>query len=482
MIGAVELLGSYLERIERLNGRVNALVEFDLENAQERARHADRVRTSGGRLGPLHGLPISVKEMFDVAGMRTTWGNPDLADRRPDRNAVAIDRLIDAGAIVFGKSNIPQNMADWETHNPVYGETRNPWNLERSAGGSSGGAAAAVAAGLTGAEIGHEWGGSLRQPCHYCGVYGLNPTWAIVPNEGTSRFGDLREGEFAVAGPITRDARDLGLLLSVMAGPDGEAAEGWRLSLPEARHENLGSFRVAVMLDHPACPIDSDYRDALQGIVDRLAAQGVKVSGKARPEIDFDRVMDLFTRLVRAATSAYLPEARYREIAALVASEDCRAHTLLNARSTTASHRDWLAAHEAQLAMRRAWYRFFRDWDVMLCPAAATAATPFDGSGNVAERTICVNGESVLIEAQHFWFAHACLGSLPAVIAPIGTLGNGLPVGIQILGPRFHDMTAIRFAERLAEICGGYEPPGGASLRDTTDARAPSIRPSASQP
>lgn len=464
-IGALELLEAYFERIGQINGQLNALVEFDMDNARERARFADSVRLSGDTLGPLHGLPISVKEMFDVVGMRTTWGDPTLRNNRPETNAVVVERLLDAGANIFGKSNIPQNMADWETHNPVYGGTRNPWKLEHSPGGSSGGAAAAVAAGLTGAEIGHEWGGSIRQPCHYCGIYGLNPTWGIIPNEGTSCFGDLREGEFAVAGPMARDARDLGLLLSAIAGPDQETAEGWHLSLPGPRRDDLRSFRVAVMLDHPACPIDSDYRDLLQGVMDRLVAHGVDVSDSARPEVDLDRVMDVFTRLVRSATSPFLSASRFREAETQAADGSCSAHTLLNVRSTTATHRDWLAAHEMRLAMRRAWHQFYGEWDVLLCPAAATAAPPFDDSGNVAGRTICVNGAPQLIETQHFWFAHACIGSLPAVVAPVGSLNNGMPVGIQILGPRFGDFTAIRFAECLTEMIDGYMPPDFANLQ-----------------
>ena len=459
-IGACELVDAYLGRIEALNPALNAVVELDAEGARSRAAAADRALAADEVWGPLHGVPFTLKEMFDIAGLHTTWGDPGFRGHRASANSVVAQRLIDAGAILLGKTNLPENMRDWETHNSLYGGTRNPWNLGHSPGGSSGGSAAAVAAGLAAAEVGHEWGGSLRLPCHYCGVYGLNPTWGIVPNRGTGRTGDLREVDFAVAGPIARSPADLALILEVLAGADDLDAGGWSLVLPEPRHRDLGSYRVAAMLDHPHCAVDTAYRDCLQDVLDRLAAAGVRVADAARPGFDMDAVLDLFTRLVRAATSAYLPDPAFAAMQDRVARGDPSASENLarNERAATATHRAWLAAHEARLRMRLAWHAFFQDHDVLLCPAAATAAPRFDDSGNIADRTLPVNGAPQLVEAQHFWFAHACLGQLPAAVAPIGLVG-GLPVGVQIVGPRFGDHTVIRFAELLAEVVGGYEPP-----------------------
>ena len=453
-LGSLELLDAYLARIEENAGGINALAIIDAERARKLAKEADNALARGDEPGQLHGLPVTVKELFDVKGLPTSWGDPGWQNNIARQNSAVVERLEDAGVVVFGKTNIPRFMADWETHNPLHGGTRNPWNMDHSSGGS----AAAVAAGLTGADIGHEWGGSLRQPAHYCGVFHLHSSHGIIPNAGTTPWGDRRQGEFAVAGPLARSAGDLSLLLSVLAGPGSADADGWQLALPPARHEKLRDFRVAAMFEHPACEIDTRYADDLHDLADRLAGCGVEVDTVARPAIDFDRVFDLFTLLVRAATSAFRGDEEFEALQGALAAGDLPAgfHAERNALATTATHRAWLAAHEERLSMREAWRDFFKDHDILLCPAGATAAPLFDDSGNVAGRTIPVNGRDVLIEYQRFWYSHASLGGLPAVIAPIGWIDD-LPVGVQIIGPRFGDYTAIRFAELLDEVGVGFE-------------------------
>src|SRR5690606_37586313 len=216
------------------NPALNAIVATDIEAARERARAADAALAAGESWGPLHGVPITIKDTFEVAGMPTTAGAKELRDHRPSSNAVAVQRLLDAGAIVFGKTNVPLYAGDLQTYNEVYGSTSNPWDLHRTPGGSSGGAAAALAAGLTALELGSDIGGSIRTPSHFCGVCGLKPSYGIIPSRGhiPGPPGTLSEADISVTGPMARSVDDLELALDILAGPDTPAAKGWRLELP----------------------------------------------------------------------------------------------------------------------------------------------------------------------------------------------------------------------------------------------------------
>ncbi len=258
-VGCLELLDHFIARVERLDGRTNAVVVRDFERARKRARALDRRRKQGGT-GKLFGVPMTVKESFNVAGLPTTWGIPDYKDAKAATNALAVERLLAAGAVVFGKSNVPLRLADWQSYNAIYGTTNNPWDLSRSPGGSSGGGAAALAAGLTGLEVGSDIGSSIRNPAHYCGVFGHKPTWGICPPLGQSLAGNVAAPDIAVIGPLARSADDLSLALDVLAGPE-EIDAGLRLQLPPPRVATFKGLRVAVMTDHPL----SDVDDAIQG-------------------------------------------------------------------------------------------------------------------------------------------------------------------------------------------------------------------------
>src|SRR6266566_3032067 len=219
-IGCLELLDLYLSRVDKYNPALNAIIATDVEGARKRARAADRALARKQVWGPLHGVPMTIKESYDVVGMPTTWGVPELKDNLPLRNALAVDRLLDAGVVLFGKTNVPIYLADYQSYNAIYGTTNNPWDLSRAPGGSSGGSAAALAAGLTGFEAGSDIGSSIRNPAHYCGVFGHKPTYGIVPPRGQALPGRVAQGDISVIGPMARSAEDLAIGLSAMAGAD----------------------------------------------------------------------------------------------------------------------------------------------------------------------------------------------------------------------------------------------------------------------
>src|SRR3990167_2851424 len=307
-LGALELLELYLARVERYNPRLNAIIATDLDAARKRARAADRALARGEVWGPLHGVPMTIKESFDVVGMPTTWGLPELKDNYPPRNALAVDRFLAAGAVLFGKTNVPLYLADWQSYNAIYGTTNNPWDLARVPGGSSGGSAAALAAGLTGLEAGSDIGASIRNPAHYCGVYGHKPTYGIVPLAGHALPGTFGTPDIAVAGPLARSADDLALALEVIAGADAIDGAGWRLALPAPRRRALREYRVAVMLDDPSARGDREVQDRLQTLADFLGRKRAKVSDRARPAGDTAEADRVYAMLLRAATAGpYTP-------------------------------------------------------------------------------------------------------------------------------------------------------------------------------
>jgi len=461
-ISASELLELFLKRIEVFNPKLNAIVAT-LPEARERAKAADEALARGEDWGPLHGVPMTVKESFDVVGLPTTWGVPELKENYPTRNALAVDRFLNAGAVLFGKTNVPLYLADWQSFNAVYGTTNNPWDLARAPGGSSGGSAAALAAGLTGLEAGSDIGASIRNPAHYCGVYGHKPTWGICPPRGQALPGIVAQTDISVIGPMARSADDLELGLSIMAGPDEIDGAGWRLELPASRRSRLGAFKVAVMLDDPCSEVDLAVQDRIAAVADFLAKQGATVSHIARPAVDTREAHAVYIALLRAATSARQTNemvAKNKEIAAHLDSAD-ESYYARMVRANVMLHRDWLAYNNRRHQMRLAWAEFFREWDVLICPAAASAAFPHDHEGERHERTITVNGKQVPTTDQLFWAGYSGVVYLPSTVAPAGFTPEGLPVGVQIVGPQYGDLTCIALARMLEREYLGFTPPPG---------------------
>ena len=462
-IGCLELLDAYLARVDTYNPRLNAIVVTDRDGARRRARAADTALKKGKVWGPLHGVPMTVKESYDVVGMPTTWGAPELKDNRPLCNALAVDRLLGAGVVLFGKSNVPLMLADWQSYNAVYGSTNNPWDLGRTPGGSSGGSAAALAAGLTGIEAGSDIGASIRNPAHYCGVFGHKPTFGIVPPRGQALPGRVAEPDIAVIGPLARSADDLALGLSAMAGADEIDGAGWQLRLPAPRRKQLRDYKVAVMLTDPCSEVDREVQDRLQALADFLAKKKARVSDRARPDIDTGEADRVYIQLLRSATSGRQTDdelAKNLEIARRLARGD-ESYYARMMRGNTLLHRDWLVFDEARHKMRWKWHAFFEEWDLLLCPPAASAAFPHDQQGERYERTIRVNGKDVPTTDQLFWAGYPGEVYLPATVAPIGFTPAGLPVGVQIVGPQYADRATIDFARHLEREYQPFVPPPG---------------------
>ncbi len=461
-VGSRELLDHALARIERWNGGINAVVTLDVERARAAADAADRALAAGEAKGALLGLPMTVKDTFETAGLRTTCGVPELAQHVPSTDAVAVARLRAAGAIVFGKTNTPTWAGDWQTTNPIFGTTNNPWDRTRTPGGSSGGSAAAVAAGFTSLELGSDIGGSIRVPAHCCGVFGHKPSHGLVPQRGhiPGVPGTLTERDLNTIGPLARSVDDLELGLDVVAGPLPELAHALTLRLPPARGTKLADFRVAAWFDEPACPVDHEMRGLLERAADTLTKAGARIDREARPEIDFRAAVDTYVELLMPIMSLELPDDVARQMARGGEQVPAGAPGLLaaSARAHAARHRDWLRSHERREHMRARWAELFRRFDVLLCPVMLTPAFVQDQS-EFTTRRLRVNGEDRPYIENIQWPGLITLALLPSTVIPVGRSAAGLPVGVQIVGPYLEDRTPLAFARAAERELGGFTPP-----------------------
>ncbi len=460
-VTARDVLEAYLERTERYNPDLNAIIFSDPDGARQRADALDALAARDEWLGPLHGVPMTIKESYNIVGMPTTWGMPSLTNNYADTNALSVDRLNAAGVNLFGKTNVPLLLADWQSYNDIYGVTNNPWNLDLSPGGSSGGSAAALAAGMTGLDAGSDIGASIRNPAHFCGVFGHKPSYGVISPRGHALPGSLTYADISVVGPLARTAKDLAIALDVMAGPDETDGVAWRLELPKAKKTKLSEFKIGVMLSEPGSTVDREMTDVLQFLIDNIAQAGATVDDTARPDIDLYRAYELYVLLLRAATSGRMQpediEAQKSSAAALDSGDGSYYARML--RANTMGHSQWLQLNNERAHLRRRWAEYFEEYDLLLCPAAASAAQPHDHQGERWERTITVNNERVPTTDQMFWAGIGGVVYLPASVAPAGLTRSGLPVGIQIIGPNFGDHTCIEFARLIEENFGGFVPP-----------------------
>jgi amidase len=462
-ISARELLDTTIHRIDALDPKINAVVVRDFDRARSAATAADAALDRGERR-PLLGLPMTVKEQFNVAGLPTCWGEPRFRDWRPDSDALAVQRLKAAGAIIIGKTNVPAKLSDWQSYNEVYGTTNNPWNLGRSPGGSSGGAAAALAAGLVPLELGSDIGGSLRAPAHFCGVFAHKPSLDLIPERGSGPPGAPAVPvhiDMVVTGPMARSAADLALALGILAGPD-ELWDGigYRLALPEPRHDKLADFRVLVIARHPLCPTAASITGALEDLADRLAKGGCTVM-RSHPRMpDLARTTRNYNELLSAFFSADLPPEDRVLAQAIVEAlpPDDQSLTAARMRGVTMSHAAWIKVEQIRTGLRMQWQALFREVDVVLCPPMPSTAFPHDHSPRLA-RQIAVDGRKIPYYDQLAWPAIATLTGLPATVAPIGRDAGGLPIGVQIIGGFLDDRTTIAFAGLIEREFGGFTPP-----------------------
>lgn len=462
-IGCVELLDHHIKRFERINPKINAVIWTDLEAARARAVAADVAIRKGELWGPLHGLPMTIKESFNLTGAPTTWGDPAYKDNIAKDNAVATQRLLDAGAIIYGKTNVPLMLADWQSFNAIHGTCNNPWDVTKTPGGSSGGSAAALATGMAALELGSDIGASIRNPAHYCGVLGHKPTHNIVPTRGQSVTGTVSIPDISVAGPMARSAEDLALALSILAGSDEIEAPGLKLDLPPPRAHKLRHLRIAVMTSDPSSEVDSEYQAKLTALGEALAKEGAKVSFTAKPAFDTREAFKLYVKLLRSfSLSRAAPEyiRMLEERAKTLKAEDDSFQAWV-LRSFNISYREWLAANEQRHKLRWLWHDFFKDWDVLLCPAAAGPAFPHDQKGERMDRVIEVNGKAENTCHQLFWAGYSGMVFLPSTVCPIERHSNGLPLSVQIIGPHLGDRTTIEVARLIGREFGGFTPPPG---------------------
>jgi amidase len=460
-ISARELLKISRARVEQINPAINAVVVTDFERANKAAAAADRRLKRGEPRGVFDGVPMTIKESFDWTGTPSTWGAPALRNNIAADDAVAVKRITDTGAVLYGKTNVPLMLADWQSFNDIYGTTNNPWDPARSPGGSSGGSAAALATGMSALEIGSDIGASIRNPAHYCGVYGHKPTFGIVPLKGQGLPGVVTPSDISVGGPMARSARDLTAMLKLMVGTEGVESRAVRIKVPAARAEDLKQFRVAVMLTDPVSEVDQPVQELIGKLAHYLEPRVKKLSYEARPSFSTREAMDIYIALLRAATSRRQTDAEFaaNSVKAANFAPDDTSYLAQMLRAYTIPHRSWLATNERRHQMRLAWEAFFEDWDVLLCPAAASAAFPHDQAGERHERTIAVNGKRVPTTDQLFWAGYSGCFYLPGTVAPIGLTPQGLPCGVQIVAPQYGDLTSLSFAELLERDYAAFVPP-----------------------
>jgi amidase len=435
-ISSVQLLDVYLKRIGRYNPKINAVVAMDVKAARIRAAAADAALAQGKSWGPLHGLPMTVKDVFEAKGMPATSGNSKLKNHLPKQNALAVQRLEDAGAIIFGKTNTPLFASDLQTYNKVYGVTNNPWDLSKTPGGSSGGSAAALAMGFTPLELGSDLGGSLRVPAHFTGVYGHRPSFGLVPRlghippmPGTVPPFIMPKLALFVVGPMARSAGDLGLALEVLTTA-GKSSEGFeRPKLLPAPKKKLSDYRVAVWFKDQSGGIDVDaqVQAGLKKAVEKLKAAGVKVE-EASPDFDLAQDRQLFLAFYRKIMARQLPDE---------------------------------PLYARQKKQQAKWAAFFKNYDVLLAPVTRTLAFPHNNKLDKKQRQVTVNGQKVRYLSNLGWCLMAVTSGLPATAAPVGFSQSGLPLGVQIIGDRFKDRTTIAFAKGMSKILGGFVPPPG---------------------
>ncbi len=459
-ISCLELLEFYLDRLPRLNPQLNAIIVKDIERATVRARALD----AGGRenAGPLFGVPMTVKESFDYAGHPTTWGYKFREAHCAPDDALAVQRLEAAGAVVFGKTNVPVALADWQSFNPIYGSTNNPWNLGHSPGGSSGGGAAACAAGLVGLELGSDIGGSIRVPAHFCGLFGHKSTWGLCSGRGHTLNPGGAPPDISVIGPLARSARDLELGLHAIQGAD-PLETAVRTVLPPPRATRPRDLRVAVWAHQRGQPTDAETVTAVEAAGQFLAREGARVDFTARPDFDPVEAYHLYLTLLDATLSGRLPESALaqRRLGKAALRDDDRSADAVMLRAVDMPHRVWLQTNDRRHQLRRAWGAFFQEWDVLLCPVISTPAFPHMQQGNSWERRLDVDGVDMAFNDQLFWSGVTCAYHLPATVAPVGLSRAGLPIGVQIAGPLYGDLTTIAVAGMLERGYRAFVPPPG---------------------
>jgi amidase len=461
-VSSREVLDQLLARVDELNPAINAVVALDVERARAAAAAADDATARGDVLGPLHGVPMTVKDVWETEGLVTTSGAPELKDHVPSTDAIAVGRLKDAGAVIFGKTNTPLYAGDFQTYNEVYGRTNNPRDTSRTVGGSSGGSAAAVAAGMTPIELGSDIGGSIRIPSHFNGVYGLKPSWGLVPSRGhiPGPPGSLVEADVNCNGPIARSLDDLRTGIDVLAGPLPEDAVAWRVELEAGPPVDPTALRIATVFDQgrDLIPVSSEVTASLEAFAGRLGDAGIAVEARSLP-VPLTDGMRSWQDMVLPIIGMGMPDEIYDGMAELadVPGDDI---TLSAGRAIVARYRTWARANQQRQLERAAWAAMFERYDAVLAPIMPTTAFPHDTERDMLERELDVDGVALPHRLAIAWCGAIGSVLLPVVALPTGPASDGLPVGVQVVGPYLTDVRLIEIARRLDEAAGpGFVPP-----------------------
>ena len=408
-----------IARIEERDGPINAVVVRDFERAREAAKAVDE-RFARGESGPLLGVPMTVKESNDVAGLPSTWGMEEHRDNIAARDSPSVARLKAAGAVILGKTNVPPLLADWQSYNPVYGRTGNPHDLARSPGGSSGGAAAALASGMVALELGSDIGGSIRIPAHFCGVYGLKPSYGIVPLEGHYFPGtDGADIPLSAVGPMARSAEDIALAIDLLSD----------IALPRPRCRSLNDARLLVITDHPVAPTQSAIAEAVTDVAEACARAGATIERQSGRLPDLALRHGEYMRMLLTVLAARTP----------------------NPDQPPPNLPAWFEILDAQARCRREWRALFADFDAVLTPVAGITAFAHD-TKEMRDRVLTINGENSPFASQFGWIGMATYPGLPAISAPIGADKEGLPIGLQIIGDMHQDQSVVELARLIARI------------------------------
>ena len=461
-VSSLEVLESFLAQVEKVNPKINAIVALDAERAKEKAIEADNKINLKSKLGPLHGLPMTIKDAFEVEGIVSTGGNPAWKDNIPKRNAEAVQRLVDAGAIIFGKTNVPFLSSDLQSFNKIYGTTNNPWDLERTPGGSSGGSAAALAAGMTPLELGSDIGGSIRVPAHFCGLYGHKPSYNIISEVGhmPPPPGSILTGNgLSVAGPLARSPEDLEIALDVLVSAQEQDSQAWKVKLPKARTKKTKELKIAVWPDEPYAEADNEITNLIKETAEDLKHAGAKVETVDLP-ISFEEIDKIYSLLLNPLMLAGSPKETFETLAKLNESLDPNDISELAkvARGSVLKHADWVLVNAMRQNMRQKWREFFNKFDVILCPTCITPA--FKHNHNpVHERKLTINGKDDEYLRATLWAGPAVSAGLPSTNVPIGMSSNNLPISMQITGPYLEDKTCLEVAKVVRNIRGGFKIP-----------------------
>jgi amidase len=463
-LSSLELTEAQIARIDRLDGPINAVCVKTYDRARAAAKAADE-RLAKGERGPLLGVPMTIKESYNLKGTPTTWGIPASRDFTPAEDALAVQRAERAGAVILGKTNVPLGLGDWQSYNDIYGVTNNPYDLGRTPGGSSGGSSAALAAGFGALSLGSDIAGSLRVPAHFCGIFAHKPTHDLVPPRGHLPPGAPPlpgSVDLSVIGPMARSAADLEALLDIIAGPDPlDTGVGYKLALPPARHTGIADYRLLVLDQHPMAASDASVVGAIGDLAKKLERGGARVAYRSELLPDFEASARLFVLLLYATLASRWPDEAFADIAKQ-AETPARDDASLGAevtRGATIGYRGWTAANSRRNGIRAQWRRVFQEFDAVIAPVTQTPAFPHDHEPDQGKRRIVVNGAPVDFFTQSLWPGFVTLPGLPATALPLGRSPAGLPIGAQIIGPWLEDRTPLTLAGLIEREYGGFEPP-----------------------